>query len=125
MVAMDYLTKRPEARAGTKATADATSKFLYEQIICQHGCPQIILSDRGTHFNNNLIRGLMEKFKINHLLSIPYHPQTNGLVERFNRTLCEYFARLSIKNNDWDKYIAPTLFAYRTAKHDTTQIEPF
>ena len=125
IVAMDYLTKWPEARAVSEATADATSKFLYEQIICQHGCPQIILSDRGTHFNNNLIKGLMEKFKINHLLSTPYHPQTNGLVERFNRTLCESLAKLSLKNNDWDLYIAPTLFAYRTTKHSTTKIEPF
>src|SRR5215204_7144580 len=125
IVAMDYLTKWPEARAVSEATADATSKFLYEQIICQHGCPQIILSDRGTHFNNNLIKGLMEKFKINHLLSTLYHPQTNGLVERFNRTLCESLAKLSLKNNNWDLFIAPTLFAYRTTKHSTTKIEPF
>ena len=67
----------------------------------------------------------MEKFKINHLLSTPYHPQTNGLVERFNRTLCESLAKLSLKNNDWDRYIAPTLFAYCTTKHSTTKIEPF
>jgi hypothetical protein len=72
-----------------------------------------------------MIKGLMEKFKINHLLSTPYHPQTNGLVERFNRTLCESLAKLSLKNNDWDLYIAPTLFAYRTTKHSTTKIEPF
>jgi hypothetical protein len=125
IVAMDYLTKWPEARAVSKATADVTTQFLYEQIICQHGCPQIILSNRGTHFNNNTIKALMEKFQVNHLLSTPYHPQTNGLVERFNRTLYESLARLSLKNNDWDLYIAPTLFAYRTTKHATTKIEPF
>jgi hypothetical protein len=122
---MDYLTKWPEAKAVSEATAEAASNFIYEQIICQHGCPQLILSDRGTHFNNNMIKSLMDKFKINHLLSTPYHPQTNGLVERFNKTLCESLARLSLKNNDWDLYIAPTLFAYRTTKHNTTQIEPF
>src|SRR6266487_1432804 len=103
IVAMDYLTKWLEARAVSEATAEVTAQFIYEQIICQHGCPQIILSDRGTHFNNNVIKRLMEKFKINHLLSTSYHPQTNGLVERFNRTL----------------------FAYRTTKHSTTKIELF
>ena len=81
---MDYLTKWPEARAISEATAEKVAEFIYEQIICQHGCPQIILSDRETHFNNNMIKRLLEKFNINHLLSTPYHPQTNGLVERFN-----------------------------------------
>src|SRR3954447_7084212 len=125
LVAMDYLTKWPEAQAVAEANADTTVNFIYEQILCRHGCPQIILSDRGTHFNNQVVKKLTEKFKINHLLSTPYHPQTNGLVERFNRTLCESLAKLSLKNNDWDLYIAPTLFAYRTTKHATTQIEPF
>src|SRR5439155_20107139 len=72
-----------------------------------------------------MMKKLMEKFKINHLLFTPYHPQTNGLVERFNRTLCESLAKLSLKNNDWDLYIALTLFAYKTTKHSTTKIEPF
>ena len=67
----------------------------------------------------------MEKFKIKHLLSTPYHPQTNGLVERFNRTLCESLAKLVDKTNEWDRYIAPVLFAYRTSKHSTTKVSPF
>src|SRR5215210_6254228 len=63
IVAMDYLTKWPEAHAVSEATADVTAQFIYEQIICQHGCPQIILSDRGTHFNNNMIKGLIGKIQ--------------------------------------------------------------
>jgi hypothetical protein len=72
-----------------------------------------------------MIAKLMEKFEIKHLLSTPYHPQMNGLVERFNRTLCESLAKLALKTNDWDLFIAPTLFAYRTSKQSTTKIEPF
>jgi hypothetical protein len=125
VTAMDYLTKWPEARALSEATAEKVADFIYEQIICQHGCPQIILTDRGTHFNNNMISRLMEKFEIKHLLSTPYYPQTNGLVERFNRTLCESLSKMSNKTNDWDLFIAPVLFAYRTTKHSTTKIEPF
>jgi len=103
----------------------AAANFIYEQIICQHGCPQIILSDQETHFNNNMVKRLIEKFKINHLLSTLYHSQTNGLVERFNRILCESLSRLSLSNNSWNLYIASTLFAYRTTKHSTTKIELF
>ena len=65
VTAMDYLTKWPEARALTEATAEKVADFIYEQIICQHGCPQIILTDRGTHFNNNLVNRLLENSKLN------------------------------------------------------------
>ena len=125
VTAMDYLTKWPEARALQEATAEKVADFIYEDIICRHGCPAKILSDRGTHFNNQVIHLLMERFRINHHYSTPYHPQTNGLVERFNRTLCEILAKLSQDNNEWDTFIAPALFAYRTSKHSTTKIEPF
>jgi transposase InsO family protein len=125
IVTTDYLSKWPEASATPANDAKTVVEFIYENIICRHGCPNYILSDRGTHFRNQVVEGLMNKFEIKHLLSTPYHPQTNGLVERFNRTLCESLAKLSLKNNDWDLYIAPTLFAYRTTKHATTQIEPF
>ena len=72
-----------------------------------------------------MITKLLERFEVNHLLSTPYHPQTNGLVECFNRTLCETLAKLSVETKDWDLFIAPALFAYRTTKHATTKIEPF
>ncbi|GET57239.1 putative integrase core domain protein [Rhizophagus irregularis DAOM 181602=DAOM 197198] len=126
ITAMDYLTKWPEARPVKEATAEQAALFIYEEIICRHGCPAKILSDQGTHFRNQIIEKLMEKFQIKHLFSTPYHPQTNGLVERFNRTLSESLARLSTDHIDnWDNYIAPILFAYRTTKHSTTKIAPF
>ena len=125
VVAIDYLTKWPEAKAIPEATAEQVSHFIYENIICQHGCPIKILSDRGSHFNNKMIAELMKKFEIKHLLSTPYHPQTNGLVERFNRTLCESLAKLGTETDEWDLFIPPTLFAYRTSKNATTKMEPF
>ena len=85
VVAMDYFTKWPEAKALKEATAKEVSKFIYEEIICRHGCPKRILSDRGTHFNNQLIEDLTNKFTIKHGFSTPYHPKTNGLVKRFNK----------------------------------------
>ena len=126
IVAMDYLTKWPEAKPVPSATAEQVATFLYKDIISRHGCPNRILSNQGTHFKNRMIAHLLQKFKIKQIFSTPYHPQTNGLVERFNRTLCEALAKLSNDHkDDWDQYIAPTLFAYRTSKHSTTKISPF
>lgn len=125
IVAIDYLTKWTEAKALKEATAENTADFIYKEIICKHGCPKIILTDNGTHFKNKMIRHLCEKFEIKHKLSSPYHPQTNGLVERFNRTLCESLAKTLEKENRWDENLEEVLFAYRTNKQDTTQETPF
>src|SRR5256886_4072598 len=125
LVTTDYLTKWSEAKAMKDVTATNVVKFIYEVIICRHGCPKIILLDRRTYFRNKLIEELCEKFEIKHKLSAPYHPQTNGLVERFNRTLCESLAKVSEKENQWDEHIEEVLFAYRTNKHSTTKQTPF
>jgi hypothetical protein len=125
VVAMDYFTKWPEAKAITEANAKEVATFIYEEIICRHGCPTKILSDRGSHFNNQLIGNLVKRFQIKHKFSTPYHPKTNGLVERFNKTLCEALAKLTEKGANWDLHIGAVLFAYRNKKHNSTKIKPF
>ena len=125
LVVTDYLTKWPEAKVMKDTTATNVVKFIYKIIICRYECPKIILSDRGTHFKNKLVEELCEKFEIKHKLSAPYHSQTNGLVERFNCTLCESLAKVSEKENQWDEHIEQVLFAYRTTKHTTTKRTPF
>ncbi len=92
VVAMDYFSRWPEARSLKAANADTVATFLYEEIICRFGAPRILQSDRGTHFVNEIIQRLTKRFRIKHSLSLPYYPQSNGLVERFNKTLCEGIA---------------------------------
>src|SRR6266542_3424827 len=125
VVAIDYFTKYPEARVLTNANAKSVANFIYKDIICRHGCPRKIISNRETHFNNQVIEKLLERFKIRHNLSTPYHPKTNGLVERFNKTLCESLAKLNEERENWDEYISLMLFAYRTKVNKSTQFTLF
>jgi len=113
IVAMDYFSRWPEAKALKVANAETTTQFIYERIICRYGTPSIIQSDQGTNFVNKVIAQLTEKFRIRHKKSSPYHPQSNGLVERFNRSLCEGIAKVTEEIEEWDDYIQPILFAYR------------
>jgi hypothetical protein len=126
VVAIDYLTKWPEARAIPNQKASSVVSFFYEDIICRHGCPKELLTDRDTHFVNDMLNTLCDELGVKHKLSIAYHPQTNGLVERYNRTLCETLAKFANDNkDDWDNFVPSALFAYKIKSHKTTRHEPF
>lgn len=126
IVATDYLTKWPEARPLAKATAKEVASFLYEEIICRHGTPSSILSDHGAAFLGKVVELLKEEIGFKHKLSAPYHPQTNGLTEKFNGTLWKALAKcVNSANAEWDDLIPSVLFAYRTLKHTTTKQSPF
>ena len=126
VVAINYFTKWPEARAIPDKKASTVATFIYEDVICRHGCPKELQSDNGTEFVNRIIQQLTEHYKIKHKFSAPYHPQTNGIVERFNRTLCTILQKYTIAlKEDWDTHLPAALFAYRTLKNATTKHEPF
>jgi hypothetical protein len=126
IVATEYLTKWPEAKAIPSKNAEHIAQFFYDDIICRHSCPKELLSDQGTEFCNQLVNALCNKHKVKHALSSAYHPQTNGLVERFNQTLCCALARtIDSSQQEWDELIPSVLLAYRTMKHTTTRHEPF
>src|SRR6266540_316050 len=114
VVAMDYFSRWPEARPLKAANADTVATFLYEEIICRFGASRTLQNDRGIHFVNEVIQRLTKRFRIKHSLSSSYHPQSNRLVERFNKMLCEGIARLAKEIDQWDKFIQPILFTYRT-----------
>jgi hypothetical protein len=126
IVVTEYLTKWPEARALKDTKATTVAKFIYEEIICRHGCPKVLLSDQGTPFCNELVDSLCQLMQIRHRLSSAYHPQTNGLTERFNKTLCTTLAKyVSDYGDTWDNFLNAALFAYRTVQNHTTKYTPF
>jgi alpha-L-fucosidase len=127
IVAVEYLTKFPEALPLKDIKAKTVAQFIYDQIICRYGAPKVILTDQGASFRNEIIDALCESVNTNHKLATAYHPQTNGLVERFNKTLCETIAKymLQYKNRQWDYFVQSAILAYRTKIQTTTKFDPF
>lgn len=87
VVAVCYFSKWCEARPLKDKTAESVAKFIYDEIICRHGCPSIQISDQGREFVNKLSEELFKMTGTQQRVTSPYHPQANGLVERLNRTL--------------------------------------
>ena len=68
-------------------TALTIAKLFIEEIICRHGVPCQLLSDRGPAFLSYLMTETCKLLEVHKINMTAYHPQTNGLTERFNRTL--------------------------------------
>nr|GEW82555.1 reverse transcriptase domain-containing protein [Tanacetum cinerariifolium] len=115
IVAMDYFTKWIEAKAVATITGGQVKKFVWDNIVCRFGIPGEIISDNGKQFADNPFKDWCDKLNITqHFISIK-HPQSNGLVEKANRSLGEDIkACLGEGNKNWVEELPHILWAYRT-----------
>ncbi|CAF3176291.1 unnamed protein product [Rotaria socialis] len=123
----DHLSKFVVAKAIPVASATEAAKFLVEDVIFKYGhIPKHILTDQGSHFNNHLIQAITKDIGINHILSTPFHPQTNGTIERFNATIKSQLCKLQdLNRNNWDQFLLSTIYAYNIGQHRTTKYSPY
>ncbi|MCO5583793.1 hypothetical protein L7F22_037707 [Adiantum nelumboides] len=116
IIATDYLTKWAEAKATRENDARTTAAFLYENVFTRYGLPIEIVSDRGTHFLNEIIEYLLSEFMFIHNKSAPYHPQVNGQVEHTNKILSSVLTKVvSTGRTDWEMNLYAALWAYRVS----------
>ena len=126
IVFMDYLTKWPEVFAAEDQTAETIARLLVEHVISRHGVPEYLLSDRGPNFLSNLVQQVCKLVGTSKINTSGYHPQCDGLVEKFNSTLINMLSKSVGKyGRDWDCHLPYLLFAYRVAIQDSTQASPF
>ena len=115
MTVMDYLTRWAEATLVKDCTAMKTTNFLFENVVTRFGCPNILISNQGTHFVNQLIEEITDEFQVQNRITTPYHPQENGAVEAFNKILENALTKVcGTRRDDWDKKISAVLWAYCT-----------
>ena len=119
---VEYVTKWAEAEPVDTCSSEIAAKFIYENIITRFGCPLTLISDQGTHFINKTIKTLTDQFQIDHRRSTAYHPQSNGSIEAFNKTLTKI---CNTNKDDWDEKILAVLWAYRIAYKCSTDQTPF
>ncbi|GJS19835.1 reverse transcriptase domain-containing protein [Tanacetum coccineum] len=126
IVAMDYFTKWIEAKAVATISGGQVKKFVWDNIVCRFGLSGEIVSDNGKQFSDNPFKDWCEKLNITQRFASVKHPQSNGLVERANRSLGEGIkARLGEGNKNWIEEIPHVLWAHRTMIKSSNGDTPF
>ena len=145
-IAMDIVGPVHESRNGNKyilVLSDYASRFaitipmpnqkaptvaahFVNDVITKYGAPENVLTDQGTNFLSILVKNICELFKIKQIRTTSYHPQTDGLVERFNRTLCDMLAcYVNEEPENWDTFLPFVTLAFNTTEQATLKQTPF
>jgi len=125
LVCCDYLTKWPEAFPMPKPDAENTANIIIKGIITRFGLPKAIITDRGSNFLSELMQYIYQRLNIKKRTTTAYHPQSNGLVERLNKTLCQKLAQMAEKEEEWEDLLPFVLMAYRSSPQDSTGFSPY
>jgi len=121
LIIVDAHSKWPEVIPMSSTTSQATIRAL-RQLFAAHGLPQQLVSDNGPQFSSEEFATFLAKNGVKHIRSSPYHPSTNGLAERFVRTLKK--AMKSSNFVDPHQKLMNFLLSYRSTPHSTTNSTP-
>lgn len=122
---IDYATSFPEAIPLKSITSVDIAEVLMT-IFSRVGIPKEILSDRGTQFTSDLMGQVHKLVGVKPLFTTPYHPSTNGRLERQHAILKSILKKLcSLKPSEWHRYLPSALFAMREIPSDTLGFSPF
>jgi len=121
LVAIDYFSKWPEMFAISNQEASTVADILVKNVFSRFGVPLELRSDQGRNFESKLCDLLC----IRKTRTKPLHPHSDGMVERFNKTIEQHLSKVVDQHQkEWDQHILLFLMAYRAAVHNSTGQSP-
>jgi hypothetical protein len=109
-----------------KSNGRTVAFFVFNQIITWFGIPSEIVTDHGSHFQNEMMVEIVSKMGFKHGHSYPYYPQENGKVEALNKSLKTILQKtVSRSTSNWHIMLYPMLWGYRTSVKTATSFSPF
>jgi hypothetical protein len=126
LVVADYFTKWTDAFPLRKHTAERVSELLMNRWVAYYGVPKQIHSDQGAEFEGTVFKSLARMLGASKTRTTPYHAQSDGMVERFNRTMLGMLsAFVCEEGTNWDEQLPYVLLAYRSSVHASTGATPY
>ncbi|EYC01401.1 hypothetical protein Y032_0108g81 [Ancylostoma ceylanicum] len=109
----------------TDQKATTTAQIFMNRFIARFGLPEILVTDQGSNYMSDTFRRLLRNLNIQHRTSTPYHHESNGQVERANRTIQEQIAIATKEPRDaWDNVLYLITHAYNSTENATTRYSP-
>ena len=125
LIFQDHFTKHMLAYVTLDQTAKTIAKFLYQGYISVFGAPARLLSDRGANFMSSVVEEMCKILGIKKLWTMPYHPQTNGMVDRSHQTIMRMIRKLGEdKTANWPSHLAEIAHTYNTTHSTVTGYSP-
>lgn len=125
LVIADHFSRFMITIALPNQRAETIAQALLDHLIGKYGPPNRLLSDNGSNFRSTLLVDVCELLNVKKVWTTPYHPQGDGVVERFNQTLQNMISHyVSANQIDWDQYIGLVTFAYNSTVSPVTKFSP-
>ena len=126
LVIADYFSKWTEAFPVKNKCADTVADILVGNIILRFGMPLVIHSDQGREFENGLMKSLCALLGCTKTRTAPYHPESDDMIEQFNRTCLMMLSMfVNDRRDNWHELLPFIMHAYRTSVHESTGYSPF
>jgi transposase InsO family protein len=126
LVVIDSFTKAIELIPIVNMKAKTVALALVEKVYLVHGCPEVLVSDQGTHFVAAILKEINNILQVKHVTTPAYHQLANGSTERVIQSIKKLLA-MTIKGqpNKWGELLPYVRFAYMNNIHASTGLTPF
>ena len=124
LVCVDQLTRYTELIPLSNKTGKECALAIFNHIFCRYGPPNLIISDNGLKFNNEMMQELCNRFEVEKVNILPYHPSSNGLVERANRKILDVFRHTVGPDEQWDLRLPLVQCSVNSRTHASIKVSP-
>lgn len=123
---IDRYTSWLEAFATKTMDTEVTATLFVNEIVFRYGVPDSFMTDNGTNYTSKMMKKVCELLEIEKIETTPYHPQTNGMIERTNQIILSGLRHhVDDHHKNWDELLPGVLFAYRTAVQSSRKQSPY